>query len=135
MLRNIRLIRISHLLKKLICIGENIRQADFSLNVLGKKITETWNIKLFSTYASTEMQTAFTECEAGRGGHQQPDLVIVELLNETDQPVKAGEAGEVTITTLGVEGMPLLRYKTGDLCVAHDGTLYLRTSFHYDYHR
>ncbi len=104
---------------KIICIGENIRQPDFSLNVLGRKITDSWKLKLFSTYASTEMQTAFTECEAGQGGHQQPELVIVELLNEQDQPVAPGEAGEVTITTLGVEGMPLLRYKTGDLCIAH----------------
>jgi phenylacetate-CoA ligase len=106
--------------KKAICIGENIRQPDFSLNVLGKKITEAWNLQLFSTYASTEMQTAFTECEVGQGGHHQPDLVIVELLNEQDQPVQNREAGEVTITTLGVEGMPLLRYKTGDLCIAFD---------------
>ena len=105
--------------RKAICIGENIRQPDFSFNVLGKRITENWNLQLFSTYASTEMQTAFTECEAGRGGHHQPDLVIVELLNDRDQPVQEGEAGEVTITTLGVEGMPLLRYKTGDLCVGH----------------
>jgi len=110
----------SSTVKKAICIGENIRQPDFSLNLLGKKITDAWNIKLFSTYASTEMQTAFTECEAGRGGHHQPELVILELLNEQDQPVQPGEAGEVTITTLGVEGMPLLRYKTGDLCIAHE---------------
>ena len=115
--------------KKAICIGENIRQADFSLNLLGKKITDAWDIKLFSTYASTEMQTAFTECEAGRGGHHQPDLVIVELLNEQDQPVLAGEAGEVTITTLGVEGMPLLRYKTGDLMYCSRGNLHLWPSF------
>ncbi len=106
--------------KKAICIGENIRQADFSLNVLGKRITEKWNIRLYSTYASTEMQTAFTECVAGRGGHQQTELVIVELLDEADHPVKDGEPGEVTISTLGVEGMPLLRYKTGDICVAHN---------------
>jgi phenylacetate-CoA ligase len=105
--------------KKVICIGENIRQPDFSLNLLGKKITDAWGLKLFSTYASTEMQTAFTECEAGKGGHHQPELVIVELLDEKDQPVQKGEAGEVTITTLGVEGMPLLRYKTGDLCTEH----------------
>jgi phenylacetate-CoA ligase len=105
--------------KKAICIGENIRLPDFSLNVLGNKITDNWDIKLFSTYASTEMQTAFTECEAGRGGHHQPDLMIVELLNELGQPVHPGEPGEVTISTLGVEGMPLLRYKTGDLCIAH----------------
>jgi phenylacetate-CoA ligase len=106
-------------IRKAICIGENIRHTDFSYNILGKKITEAWDIRLFSTYASTEMQTAFTECEAGNGGHLQPDLVIVELLDEQGQPVSAGEAGEVTVTTLGVEGMPLLRYKTGDLCTAH----------------
>ncbi len=105
--------------KKAICIGENIRQTNFSLNVLGRKITEAWDIQLYSTYASTEMQTAFTECEAGRGGHQQPDLVIVELLNDDNLPVPEGEPGEVTITTLGVEGMPLIRYKTGDLCIAN----------------
>lgn len=102
--------------KKAICIGENIRNTDFSLNILGKKITKAWNIKLFSTYASTEMQTAFTECHEGRGGHLQPELLILELLDEHNKPVAAGEPGEVTITTLGVEGMPLLRYKTGDIC-------------------
>jgi phenylacetate-CoA ligase len=106
--------------KKAICIGENIRNTDFSLNMLGRKITDEWNIQLFSTYASTEMQTAFTECTAGQGGHHQPDLVIVELLDENNQPVPPRTPGEVTITTLGVEGMPLLRYKTGDICTYLD---------------
>ena len=106
--------------KKAICVGENIRNADFSLNPLGKKITDAWNIKLFSTYASTEMQTAFTECTECKGGHLQPDLLIVELLDEMNKAVAPGEPGEVTITTLGVEGMPLLRYKTGDICVYDD---------------
>jgi phenylacetate-CoA ligase len=103
-----------------VCIGENIRQADFSLNILGKKITEAWNIRLYSTYASTEMQTAFTECGEGRGGHLQPDLLIVELLDERDRKVGPGIPGEVTITTLGIEGMPLIRYKTGDICTWSD---------------
>ena len=102
---------------KAICIGENIRNTDFSLNILGKKITEAWDIKLYSTYASTEMQTAFTECREGQGGHLQSELLIVEILDENNQPVAAHEPGEVTITTLGVEGMPLLRYKTGDICM------------------
>jgi len=106
--------------KKAICIGENIRNTDFSLNMLGKKITESWNIKLYSTYASTEMQTAFTECGEGKGGHYQSELVIVELLDENNQPVRPYTSGEVTITTLGVEGMPLLRYKTGDICMYFD---------------
>lgn len=102
--------------KKAICIGENIRHTDFSFNMLGKKITEAWDIQLYSTYASTEMQTAFTECSEGRGGHHQPELLILELLDENDRQVAPGQPGEVTITTLGVEGMPLLRYKTGDIC-------------------
>lgn len=106
--------------KKAICIGENIRHTDFSYNILGKKITEAWDIQLYSTYASTEMQTAFTECGAGRGGHLQPDLLIVELLDDNGQPVLPNVPGEVTITTLGVEGMPLLRYKTGDICMYDD---------------
>lgn len=106
--------------KKAVCIGENIRNIDFSLNMLGKRITEAWDIDLYSTYASTEMQTAFTECGAGKGGHLNPELLIVELLDENNQPVGPGQAGEVTVTTLGVEGMPLLRYKTGDVCLYLD---------------
>ena len=106
--------------KKAICIGENIRNSDFSLNILGKKITEAWDIKLYSTYASTEMQTAFTECGESHGGHCQPELVIVEVLDEDNKQVPPGIPGEVTVTTLGVEGMPLLRYKTGDICMYYD---------------
>jgi phenylacetate-CoA ligase len=106
--------------QKAICIGENIRNPDFSYNVLGRKITESWDIRLFSTYASTEMQTAFTECSEGRGGHQQPGLVIVEIVDDENRVVAPGLPGEVTVTTLGVQGMPLLRYKTGDICIAHE---------------
>ena len=108
--------------KKAICIGENIRNTDFSLNILGKKIKEGWDLHLYSTYASTEMQTAFTECGEGRGGHLQPGLLIVELLDENNQLVPPNTPGEVTITTLGVEGMPLLRYKTGDICLYDDAS-------------
>lgn len=106
-------------IKKAVCIGEPIRNADFTLNTLGRKITDNWDIKLYSTYASTEMGTAFTECDAGQGGHHHPEMIIVEFLDNDDNPVAEGEAGEVTITTLGVEGMPLLRFKTGDICHHH----------------
>jgi len=103
-------------IRKAICIGEPLRNPDFSLTTLSRRISEKWDIQLFSTYASTEMGTAFTECRCGCGGHHHPELIIVEFLDENDLPVKENEAGEVTITTLGVEGMPLLRFKTGDVC-------------------
>lgn len=108
-------------IKKIICIGESIRTADLQLNALGKRITADWNVKLFSTYASTEMQTAFTECSHGVGGHHHPDLIIIEVLDDFDKPVSVGAVGNLTITTLGVEGMPLLRYKTGDMVQLHEG--------------
>jgi phenylacetate-CoA ligase len=105
--------------KAAICIGEPIREQDFSLNVLAKKIKKDWDIELFSTYASTEMSTAFNECEHHLGGHHHPELIIAEILDENDKPVAQGEVGELTITTLGVEAMPLLRFKTGDMVQAY----------------
>ncbi len=105
-------------LRRAICIGEALRMPDGELTPLGKRINEKWpSLELFSTYASTEMQTSFTECSVHRGGHIPPDLIIVELLDENHQPVADGVPGEVTITTLGVEGMPLLRFRTGDICI------------------
>lgn len=103
-----------------VCIGESIKNQDFTDNILSQKIKEKWDIKLFSTYASTEMSTAFTECEFQIGGHHHPELIITEILDDDENPVKEGESGELTITTLGVEAIPLLRFKTGDLVKAHD---------------
>lgn len=102
--------------KSAVCIGEPLRNEDLSLNMLGRRITEKWPLRLYSTYASTEMGTSFTECSEGIGGHHHPELIIVEFLDDQNRPVPEGEAGEVTITTLGVEAMPLLRFKTGDVC-------------------
>ena len=102
-----------------ICIGESLRNQDFSPSNLTEKITSKWNIKLYSTYASTEMSTAFTECEFQKGGHHHPELIITEILNNEENPVKIGETGELVITTLGVEAVPLLRFKTGDLVKAY----------------
>lgn len=105
--------------KGVVCIGESLRNDDFSFNTLSKKITEKWDIKLYSTYASTEMGTAFTECEFSQGGHHHPELIITEIIDENGQLVKNGEEGELVITTLGFEALPLLRFKTGDVVKAY----------------
>jgi len=87
--------------------------------VLAAKIKSSWDIELYSTYASTEMNTAFNECEMHNGGHHHPELIIAEILDENDQIVTDGNVGELVISTLGVEAMPLLRFKTGDMVKAH----------------
>ncbi|MDR1338706.1 MAG: AMP-binding protein [Prevotellaceae bacterium] len=102
--------------KQILCIGENIRNTDMELNLIGQRIKNRWNVDLYSTYASTEMQTGFTECCEGKGGHQHCELIIAEVLDDYGNRVAEGETGELVITTLGVEAMPLLRYRTGDLC-------------------
>ena len=79
--------------KAAICIGEPIREQDFSLNILAKKIKKDWDIELFSTYASTEMSTAFNECEIHNGGHHHPELIIAEILDDNNLPVSEGEVG------------------------------------------
>ena len=107
-------------LRRAICIGEALRDTAFGNNTLGAKITELWpELELFSTYASTEMQTSITECGHHCGGHVPADLILVELLDEQNNPVAEGEEGEVVITTLGVRGMPLLRFRTGDICIGY----------------
>lgn len=108
-------------LKKAVCIGEALRDNDFGLNLLGTEIHQKWpTLELFSTYASTEMQSSFTECGCHNGCHVPVELIIVEFLDENGHPVPEGELGEVTITTIGVRGMPLLRFRTGDLCYHYD---------------
>lgn len=102
-------------IQKLICIGEPIRYHDFSLMPLGKLLHQKWRAKLFGTYASSEMGTAFCECEYGKGGHLHPDLIILEIVDENGNILPPGKIGEVVATPLRVEGMPLLRFKTGDI--------------------
>lgn len=101
--------------RRIIGIGEGLRQQDFSLNLLGSRIKEKWDVELFATYSSTEMGATFSECPYGCGGHVHPELIIVEIIGDDGLPVADGEPGEVTVTTLGVEGMPLLRFRTGDV--------------------
>ena len=102
--------------RRIIGIGEGLRNQDFSLNILGQRIHEKWpEVSLFATYSSTEMGATFSECEYGLGGHVHPELIIVEIIGEDGNEVPDGQVGEVVITTLGVTGMPLLRFRTGDM--------------------
>lgn len=115
--------------RSIVCIGEAIREEDLSLNILGRRITADWNVELFSTYASTEMAAAFTECTAHQGCHLNESLLFMEVLDDDGKPVSNGASGEVVVTTLGTEGTPLIRYKTGDIAhVYYDECTCGRTS-------
>jgi len=107
-------------IRRIIGIGEGLRDQNFELNLLGCQIHEKWpEVQLYATYSSTEMGATFSECEYGMGGHVHPELIIVEIIGEDGMPVADGQPGEVVVTTLGVEGMPLLRFRTGDIACKH----------------
>lgn len=106
--------------KKAICIGEALHREDMEASSLSKRIKQDWDIELLSTYASTEGCTAFTACNENGCVHVQPELIYTEVVSDEGRQVKNGEAGEVVITPLKVEAMPLLRYRTGDICRYYD---------------
>jgi len=81
--------------KKLICIGEPIRNSDFSLTPLAESITRAWNATVYSTYGITELAASLCECSAGQGGHLHPQLLHIEILDE-NRPSRAGWSDRTT---------------------------------------
>lgn len=104
----------------IVAIGEPVRGRDMALLQSGREIEALWRARVYSTYASSEIVTSFCECTAQNGGHLLPDLAIVEILDAAGAPLPVGAVGEVVVTPLGVEGMPLLRFRTGDLSFLMD---------------
>ncbi len=83
-----------------------------------QRIEQTLGVKAYNSFGMSEMcgpGVAF-ECKEQNGLHIWEDYVIVEILNpETLEPVADGEVGELVLTTLCREAMPLIRYRTRDL--------------------
>ena len=108
-------------MKGLICIGEPLRDVSLEPTSLTQEMEDLWSAPAFSTYSSSEIVTSFCECAEQHGGHAAPDLGIVEIVNEAGQVLPAGETGEIVVTPLGVEGMPLVRFRTGDIGFLAEG--------------
>ncbi|MGP1436669.1 MAG: phenylacetate--CoA ligase family protein [Phocaeicola sp.] len=83
-----------------------------------KRIEEMLGVKAYNSFGMSEMcgpGVAF-ECKEQNGMHIWEDYYIVEIVNpDTLEPVPDGEIGEMVLTTINREAMPLLRYRTRDL--------------------
>jgi phenylacetate-CoA ligase len=101
--------------RKLICIGEPVRDGSWQLTPLGAHIAQAWDAQVYSTYGITELASSMCECSAGMGGHLHPQLLHIEIVDDDGQPVPDGEPGQLVATTIGVEAMPLVRFATGDV--------------------
>lgn len=98
---------------KTICIG-----AEPHSEQQRKRIENLLGVKAYNCFGMSEMNgpgVAF-ECLEQNGLHIWEDYVIPEIINpETLQPVEEGEVGELVLTTINREAMPLIRYRTRDL--------------------
>ncbi|GAB6394646.1 MAG: phenylacetate-coenzyme A ligase [Bacteroidales bacterium] len=98
---------------RILCIGAEPHSEEQR-----KRIEQLLGVKAYNCFGMSEMNgpgVAF-ECPEQNGLHIWEDYVIVELINpDTLLPVRDGEVGELVLTTLNREAMPLLRYRTRDL--------------------
>ncbi|WP_027368281.1 phenylacetate--CoA ligase family protein [Desulfocurvibacter africanus] len=83
-----------------------------------KRIEQLLGLRAFNSYGLSEMNgpgVAF-ECTEQSGMHIWEDAYIVEVIDPvTLEPVPEGQVGELVLTTLTREGMPIIRYRTRDL--------------------
>jgi phenylacetate-CoA ligase len=83
-----------------------------------QRIEQQLGVKAYNSYGISEMMgpgVAF-ECPEQNGLHIWEDYFIVEIIDPvTLEPVPDGQLGELVLTTINREGMPLLRYRTRDL--------------------
>jgi phenylacetate-CoA ligase len=85
---------------------------------LKKRIMDTWGMDVHDIYGLTEMcgPGVSADCDEHDGLHLWEDHFIVECLDPvTLEPVEKEEEGEIVLTTITKEGMPLLRYRTRDI--------------------
>jgi len=83
-----------------------------------RRIQEAFGARSFDHAGMTEMGAYGFECEAQAGLHINEDEFIAEIMDpETLLPVEPGRKGELVLTNLGRVGMPLIRYRTGDLAL------------------
>jgi phenylacetate-CoA ligase len=90
---------------------------------LKKRIQDAWNMDVHDIYGLTEMcgPGVSTDCDQHDGLHLWEDHFLVEIIDPINlEPVDHEEEGEMVLTTLTKEGMPLLRYRTRDLTKLFD---------------
>ncbi len=77
--------------------------------------------QVYDTYGSSEITVAGGTCDYMNGIHFPDDLVYPEVINPTTKrQVPMGEKGELVVTTMLKEGMPLIRFRMGDITAMHD---------------
>lgn len=91
--------------------------ADYVPDAVVREIGRVWECPVFNHYGMTEMGLGGgVDCRALTGYHLREADLYFEIVDPVDgTPLQEGESGEVVFTTMTRRGMPLIRYRTGDL--------------------
>ena len=125
-------IRLSHVAlemgidPKQLKVRNGLFGAEMFTHGLKKRIMETWNMDVHDIYGLTEMcgPGVSADCDQHDGLHLWEDHFLVECVDPiTLDPVELEEEGEIVLTTITKEGMPLLRYRTRDIAKLYDQTV------------
>jgi phenylacetate-CoA ligase len=84
---------------------------------------EDWlGIKAYDIYGTSELSgPMFTECKEQKGFHIWSDIALVEIVDpQTGESLEPGQKGELTITILQKEALPMIRYRIGDITTMDD---------------
>ncbi|WP_174590238.1 AMP-binding protein [Methanocella conradii] len=86
-----------------------------------KRIEDTMGIKAYDIYGTSELSgPLFTECKEQNGIHVWADHFLLEVVDKNGDPVKEGQRGELVVTTLSKEALPLIRYRVGDITILNN---------------
>lgn len=98
-------------------IEKVLLSTDYVPETLVREITNEFGCRVFTHYGMTEMgYGGGVECEALNGYHMREADLYFEIIDPvTGKIVEPGQIGEIVFTTLTREGMPLIRYRTGDI--------------------
>ena len=103
-------------LKLLLSTGSTIYHSRWTPTAVNKEVCQIWGVPYYSILGSTELNTGFWECPAKNGHHVHWDYFITEIIDpDTGKSLPPGEPGELVLTAMGREAMPLIRYRTGDI--------------------
>ncbi|HMK56647.1 MAG TPA: AMP-binding protein [Dissulfurispiraceae bacterium] len=81
-----------------------------------RELKRLWSCRVFDHYGMTEMGLGGgVECDAHAGYHMREADLYLEIVDDDGKPLPDGQYGEVVFTTLTRQGMPLIRYGTGDI--------------------
>ena len=104
-------------------VRNGIFGAEFFSTEMKKKLSQMWDMDVHDIYGLTEMcgPGVSADCDAHDGLHLWEDHFLAEVIDpDTGERLEREEEGELVLTTLSKEGMPMIRYRTRDITFIYD---------------